>query len=67
MYFVDRTTVCLWLFEEWFEDRDFGRWCMVLYEKSDIRKQGLVDDDYFKPMLQGQLDEEGAVMVFMPG
>ncbi len=45
--------------DKWFEDRNFGGWCMELYEKSSIRKEGLIDDRYFREMLQSQLDGNG--------
>ena len=42
--------------EEWFREGDFGARCLAAFERSEIRKQGFLDNDYFVDLLKRQID-----------
>ena len=42
--------------EEWFREGDFGARCLAAFERSEIRKQGFLDNDYFTELLKQQID-----------
>ena len=42
--------------EEWFREGDFGTRCLAAFERSEIRKQGFLDNDYFVDLLKQQID-----------
>ncbi|MDP1571595.1 MAG: asparagine synthase (glutamine-hydrolyzing) [Vicinamibacterales bacterium] len=45
--------------EEWFREGDFGRRCLAAFERSEIRKQGFLDNAYFTDLLTRQIDGRG--------
>ena len=45
--------------EEWFREGDFGKRCLDAFERSEIRKQGFLDNDYFVELLKRQIDGRG--------
>ena len=45
--------------DKWFMDKKFGSWCMNLYEKSSIRREGLVNDEFTRDFLKRQMDGDG--------
>ena len=45
--------------EKWFRDPEFGKRCLVAWERSEIRKMGLIDEEYFLDMLKGQMSGRG--------
>lgn len=45
--------------EEWFREGDFGKRCLDAFERSEIRKQGFLDNDYFVDLLKRQIDGRG--------
>ena len=42
--------------EEWFREGDFGKRCLAAFDRSEIKKQGFLDNDYFTAMLKAQID-----------
>ena len=38
---------------------DFGARCLAAFDRSEIRKQGFLDNDYFVDMLKRQIDGSG--------
>ena len=42
--------------EEWFREGDFGKRCLAAFDRSEIKKQGFLDNDYFTGMLKAQID-----------
>ena len=45
--------------EKWFRDPEFGKRCLAAWERSEIRKMGLIDEEYFLDMLKGQMSGRG--------
>lgn len=45
--------------EKWFQDPEFGKRCVAAWERSEIRKMGLIDEEYFLDMLKGQMSGRG--------
>jgi asparagine synthase (glutamine-hydrolysing) len=45
--------------EKWFKDAEFGRRCLAAWERSEIREMGLLDNQYFIDMLEGQMTTRG--------
>jgi asparagine synthase (glutamine-hydrolysing) len=45
--------------EEWFKEGDFGRRCLAAFERSEIRKEGLLNNQYFTDLLKHQLNSGG--------
>ena len=45
--------------EEWFREGDFGARCLAAFDRSEIRKQGFFDNDYFVDLLKRQIDGTG--------
>jgi asparagine synthase (glutamine-hydrolysing) len=41
--------------ERWFKEGDFGRRCLAAFERSEIRKLGFFDNDYFTDLLRHQI------------
>jgi asparagine synthase (glutamine-hydrolysing) len=41
--------------EEWFREGDFGARCLAAFERSELRKQGFIDDQYFTECLKAQI------------
>jgi asparagine synthase (glutamine-hydrolysing) len=42
--------------EKWFRDTEFGERCVAAFERSAIRKSGLLDQTFFRDMLKGQMN-----------
>ncbi len=42
--------------EEWFREGDFGVRCLAAFERSEIRKEGFLDNDFFVDLLKRQID-----------
>ena len=47
--------------EEWFREGDFGRRCLEAFERSAIRREGLVDGGYFSDLLKAQIEGRAGV------
>ena len=45
--------------DEWFREGDFGARCLAAFDRSEIRKQGFLDNDYFVDLLKRQIDGRG--------
>jgi len=45
--------------EEWFREGDFGARCLRAFERSAIRREGLLDNDYFTSLLKDQIAGRG--------
>lgn len=45
--------------EKWFRDPEFGKRCVAAWQRSEIRKMGLIDEEYFLGMLKGQMSGRG--------
>lgn len=45
--------------EKWFQDPEFGKRCLAAWDRSEIRKMGLIDEKYFLGMLKGQMAGQG--------
>jgi asparagine synthase (glutamine-hydrolysing) len=45
--------------EEWFREGDFGARCLRAFERSAIRREGLLDNDYFTSLLKSQIEGRG--------
>jgi asparagine synthase (glutamine-hydrolysing) len=45
--------------EEWFREGDFGTRCLRAFERSAIRREGLLDNDYVVSLLKRQIDGSG--------
>jgi asparagine synthase (glutamine-hydrolysing) len=41
--------------EEWFREGDFGARCLAAFERSALRKDGFIDDQYFTGLLKDQI------------
>jgi asparagine synthase (glutamine-hydrolysing) len=41
--------------EEWFREGDFGARCLAAWERSALRKETLIDDEYFTRLLKDQI------------
>jgi asparagine synthase (glutamine-hydrolysing) len=42
--------------EEWFREGDFGSRCLAAFDRSEIRKQGFLNNDFFVDLLKRQID-----------
>ena len=45
--------------EKWFQDPEFGKRCLAAWERSEIRKMGLLNEKYFLDMLKEQMSGRG--------
>jgi asparagine synthase (glutamine-hydrolysing) len=45
--------------EEWFREGDFGARCRAAFERSELRKQGFFDNEYFLGLLDRQIAGTG--------
>jgi asparagine synthase (glutamine-hydrolysing) len=45
--------------EDWFREGDFGKRALAAYERSEIRKLGLLDNAYFESLLRDQIGGRG--------
>lgn len=45
--------------EKWFRDAEFSKRCLAAWNRSEIRKLGLIDEGYFLDMLKGQMYGRG--------
>ena len=45
--------------EEWFREGDFGARCLAAFERSELRKQGFFDNDYFVDLIKAQIAGRG--------
>jgi asparagine synthase (glutamine-hydrolysing) len=45
--------------EEWFREGEFGARCLAAFDRSEIRKQGFLNNDYFVDLLKRQIDGRG--------
>ncbi len=45
--------------EEWFQEGDFGPRCLDAFERSQIRKEGFLDNTYFTNLLKHQMSSGG--------
>jgi asparagine synthase (glutamine-hydrolysing) len=45
--------------EEWFREGDFGARCLRAFERSAIRREGLLDNEYFTSLLKDQIAGRG--------
>jgi asparagine synthase (glutamine-hydrolysing) len=45
--------------EEWFREGDFGRRSMAAFERSELTREGFFDNDYFRGLLQAQMNGSG--------
>jgi asparagine synthase (glutamine-hydrolysing) len=45
--------------EEWFREGDFGARCLDAFNRSDLRRQGFFDNDYFVDLLKKQIEGRG--------
>jgi asparagine synthase (glutamine-hydrolysing) len=43
--------------ERWFKEGDFGRRCLASFERSEIRKLGFLDNEYFMDLLRHQITD----------
>src|SRR3954469_14108774 len=41
--------------DEWFREGDFGSRCLAAFERSALRKDGFIDDEYFTGLLKDQI------------
>ena len=45
--------------EKWFQNPEFGKKCLDAWNKSEIRKLGLIDENYFLDLLNKQISGKG--------
>lgn len=45
--------------EEWFKEPEFGKRCIAAWDKSAIRKEGLIDGDYVSKLIDTQINSSG--------
>jgi len=45
--------------EEWFREGEFGRRSLAAFERSELTKDGLFDNDYFRGLLEAQMNGSG--------
>lgn len=45
--------------EKWFQDPEFSKRCIAAWERSEIRKMNLIDEEYFLDMLKAQISGRG--------
>jgi len=45
--------------EEWFQQGDFGQRCLAAFDRSELRRQGFFDDEFFAGMLKRQINGGG--------
>jgi asparagine synthase (glutamine-hydrolysing) len=45
--------------EEWFHQGDFGRRSLAAFERSQLKKEGFFDNDYFAGLLRAQINGAG--------
>jgi asparagine synthase (glutamine-hydrolysing) len=51
--------------ERWFREGDFGRRCLAAFERSEIRKQGYLNNDYFVDLLKNQMNGGGGYSFYV--
>lgn len=42
--------------DKWFRDERFGRRCLEVFQKSEIKKAGYIDNEFFERLLRDQID-----------
>ncbi|NEQ64620.1 MAG: asparagine synthase (glutamine-hydrolyzing) [Symploca sp. SIO2D2] len=45
--------------EEWFKEGDFGQRCLAAFERSEISKEGFLNNQYFTDLLKHQMSSGG--------
>jgi asparagine synthase (glutamine-hydrolysing) len=45
--------------EDWFREGDFGRRSLAAFDRSELKKDGFFDNDYFRRLLTAQIDGSG--------
>jgi asparagine synthase (glutamine-hydrolysing) len=45
--------------EQWFREESFGKRCIAAFERSRIKKDGFLDNDYFRGLLNRQIEGRG--------
>src|SRR5215468_4841716 len=45
--------------EEWFSEGDFGKRCLAAFDRSALSKEGYIDSDYFRGLLNQQMNGGG--------
>jgi asparagine synthase (glutamine-hydrolysing) len=45
--------------EEWFREGDFGRRCQAAFDRSALKREGFVDNQYFGDLLKRQMEGNG--------
>ena len=45
--------------EEWFKEGDFGQRCLSAFERSPIKQEGFLDNEYFTNLLKHQMQSGG--------
>jgi asparagine synthase (glutamine-hydrolysing) len=51
--------------EEWFREGEFGPRCLAAFERSELRKQGFFDNDFFTDMLKRQIAGRGGYSFYL--
>ena len=51
--------------EEWFREGDFGPRCLAAFERSELRKQGFFNNDFFTDMLKRQIGGRGGYSFYL--
>ena len=51
--------------EEWFREGDFGARCLAAFERSELRKQGFFNNDFFTDMLKRQIAGRGGYSFYL--
>jgi asparagine synthase (glutamine-hydrolysing) len=51
--------------EEWFREGDFGSRCLAAFERSELRKQGFFNNDFFTDMLKRQIAGRGGYSFYL--
>jgi len=51
--------------EEWFREGDFGPRCLAAFERSELRKQGFFDNNFFTDMLKRQIAGRGGYSFYL--
>jgi asparagine synthase (glutamine-hydrolysing) len=50
---------------EWFQEGDFGQRCLASFERSEIKKAGYLDNDYFTGLLKQQVSRGGGYSFYL--
>src|SRR5262249_50469289 len=45
--------------ESWLKDEEFGKRCLAAFERSQIRRDGFLNNEYFVDMLKNQMQNGG--------